>query len=75
MTLPGNTGGGDICKVFSMAPARGASITIFGCMRPSFIKNGSFCDFDRGFEPDAAFTGILTFCNREKATEFVNSLC
>ncbi len=74
VTLLGDTSGGGSCEVFPMTTAWGTSITISGCKRLSFIKNGSFYDIDRGIEPDVVFTRIPTFYNREKVTEIINNL-
>ncbi len=65
VTLLGDTSGGGSCEVFPLTTAWGASITISGSRRLSFIKNGSFYDIDRGIEPDVVFTKIQTFYDRE----------
>ena len=74
VTLLGDTSGGGSCEVFPMTTAWGASITISGYKRLSFIKNGSFYDIERGIEPDVVFTKIQTFYDREKVTEIINNL-
>ena len=74
VTLLGDTSGGGSCEVFPLTTAWGASLTISGPKRLSFIKNGSFYDIDRGIEPDVVFTRIPTFYSRQKVTDIINSL-
>ena len=57
-----------------MSTAWGTLFQISGPNRISFVKNGSYYDADRGVDPDVFLTKTETFCDREKLTEFINSL-
>ncbi len=74
VTLMGDTTGGGSCGVFPLTTAWGTSITISGCKRLSFIKNGSFYDTDRGIKPDVVFTRLSTFYDRQKVTDIIHNL-
>ena len=74
VTLIGDTTGGGSCIVLPMSTAWGTLFQISGPNRISFVKNGSYYDADRGVDPDVFLTKIETFCDREKLTEFINSL-
>ena len=74
VTLIGDTTGGGSCIVLPMSSAWGTLFQISGPNRISFVKNGSYYDADRGVDPDVFLTKTETFCDREKLTEFINSL-
>ena len=74
VTLLGDTTGGGSCVVRTMSSAWGSLFTISGIKRISFVKNGSFYDVDRGVDPDVFLTKKESFYDRERLTEFINSL-
>ena len=48
----GRISDGGSCVVMLASTAWGSSFRTFGPRRLSFLKNDSFCDIDRGGEPD-----------------------
>ena len=74
VTLIGETTGGGSCVILPMSSAWGSLFQISGPRQISFVKNGSYYDTDRGVDPTVFLTKIESYCDREKLTEFSNSL-
>lgn len=74
VTLLGRVTGGGSCSVNFMTTAWGASYSLSGPMRISFVKNGAYYDVDKGAEPDYLIRDYRNFYNREALTEFIRGL-
>jgi len=74
VTLLGRTSGGGSCIVQSIATAWGTSFNISSNRRMSFLKNGALYDIDRGAEPDYTLSKPEKYYDRERLTEYINSL-
>ena len=74
VTLLGRTTGGGSCIVQPLSTAWGTFFQISGSSRMSFLKNGSFYDIDTGVAPDFTLIKPERFYDREKLTEYINSL-
>ncbi len=74
VTLLGDTSGGGSCVVRFLSSAWGSTFTISGTKRGSYLKNGSFYDVDRGADPDVFLTKKESFYDREKLTDFINTM-
>ena len=74
VTLLGRVSGGGSCVVMALTTAWGASFTISGYERLSFIKNGSYYDVDQGVEPDYIINRYGHFYDRKALTEYIQRL-
>lgn len=74
VTLLGRTTGGGSCIVQPLSTAWGTFFQISGPQRMSFLKNGSFYDIDTGVAPDFTLVKPERYYDREKLTEYINSL-
>ena len=57
-----------------MSSACGTGFQISGFTRLAFIKNGSFYDIDQGAVPDFTISKYMSFYDRERLTEYIDSL-
>jgi len=74
VTIIGRTSGGGSCVVLPMSSACGTGFQISGFTRLAFIKNGSFYDIDQGAVPDFTISKYMSFYDRERLTEYIDSL-
>lgn len=74
VTLVGKSSGGGSCVVLPMSNAGGAVFQISAPLHLSYAKNGSYYDIDQGAEPDYYIDSIESFYDRERLTDFINSL-
>ena len=74
VTIIGRTSGGGSCVVIPMFSACGTGFQISGFTRLAFIKNGSFYDIDQGAVPDFTISKYMSFYDRERLTEYIDSL-
>ena len=74
VTMMGRTSAGGSCEVQNASSAWGSSFTISSPKRSSFLKNGSFYDIDRGADPDYQISTPEKYYDRQKLTEYINSL-
>ena len=74
VTIIGRTSGGGSCVVLPMSAACGTGFQISGFTRLAFIKNGSFYDIDQGAVPDFTISKYMSFYDRERLTEYIDSL-
>ena len=74
VTIIGRTSGGGSCVVLPMSSACGTGVQISGFTRLAFIKNGSFYDIDQGAVPDFTISKYMSFYDRERLTEYIDSL-
>lgn len=74
VTIIGRTSGGGSCVVIPMSSACGTGFQISGFTRLAFIKNGSFYDIDQGAVPDFTISKYMSFYDRERLTEYIDSL-
>ena len=74
VTLLGQESGGGSCVIHPLCTAAGSRYQVSGYRRFSIMKNGSFCDVDRGAQPDYFIGDINRFYNRKELTEYINSL-
>lgn len=74
VTLIGKASGGGSCAVLPMSNAGGALFQISSPMHLMYAKNGSYYDIDQGAEPDYYIDSIENYYDRERLTEFINSL-
>jgi C-terminal processing protease CtpA/Prc len=74
VTLLGKSSGGGSCVVLPMSNAGGAVFQISAPLHLSYAKNGSYYDIDQGAEPDYYIDSIESFYDRERLTDFINSL-
>ena len=74
VTIIGRTSGGGSCVVLPMSSACGTGFQISGFTRLAFIKNGSFYDIDQGAVRDFTISKYMSFYDRERLTEYIDSL-
>ncbi len=74
ITLLGMRSGGGSCIVQPLSTAYGSFFQVSGARRMSMVKNGSFYDIDLGAEPDYSISKISDYYNRNRLTEFINSI-
>ena len=71
--LGGVTSGGS-CAVWPMTTAWGASYSISGPYRLSFLKSRAFIEGERGAAPDAALPSYNAYYDRQALAEFIGGL-
>ena len=74
VTIIGRTSGGGSCVVLPMSTACGSGFQISGFTRLAFIKNGAFYDIDQGAVPDFTISKYMFIYDRERLTEYIDSL-
>ena len=70
----GEQSGGGACVVMPLSTADGTILQISSPNRFSYMKNGSIYDIDQGIEPDYVIDKPEHFYDREKLTDYINSL-
>lgn len=74
VTIIGQKTHGGGCFVFDLSTASGSTLTLSGPSAYSVMKNGVLYDVDAGVEPDLYISKPENFYNREKLTDYINSL-
>ena len=72
--LLGSKSRGGSCVVLPMTTAWGTSFVVSGPLRISFMINGAYYDVDKGVEPDYVIRTYDHLYDREKLTNYINSL-
>lgn len=74
VSLLGAKSGGGASVVSTVSTADGNVLEISSTNIISILKNGSYYSVDEGVEPDYRIDKIDNFYNRERLTEYINSL-
>ena len=72
--LLGSKSRGGSCAILPMTTVWGTSFAVSGPLRVSFMINGAYYDADRGVEPDYVIRSYDHLYDREKLTDYINSL-
>ena len=74
VTLLGRRSGGGACAVQPLVTADGTIWQVSSRLRLNTVMNGSFYDVDEGAEPDIVIDKPADYFDREKLTDYINSL-
>ena len=74
VTLLGRRSGGGACAVQPLVTADGTIWQVSSRLRLNTVINGSFYDVDEGAEPDIVIDKPADYFDREKLTDYINSL-
>lgn len=74
VTLLGRRSGGGACAVQPLVTADGTIWQLSSRLRLNTVINGSFYDVDEGAEPDIVIDKPADYFDREKLTDYINSL-
>lgn len=74
VTLIGEASSGGACAVMVSSAADGTLFQVSSNYCLAIERNGAYYHIDKGVEPDIKLASVNNFYNREKLTEYINSL-